>query len=67
MDGLMTLDDGLISAVMTHFSLPRAEPDEDFLQQIMWAYVTHVPWESASRLARKRVGISAEAAPPPAQ
>lgn len=51
----MTLPPSLLRSVLRHLKVPGAEPSPAHLQAVISAYVAQVPWESASRIAKRAV------------
>lgn len=49
----MTLDSKLINDVLDYLNVRATAPTIGVLDALMAAYVRHVPWESASRIARR--------------
>lgn len=47
------LPDGLATRVLDYLGVHRAQPGHAYLNHLLSAYVQRVPWESASRIARK--------------
>ncbi|MDQ2787251.1 MAG: arylamine N-acetyltransferase [Chloroflexota bacterium] len=49
----LPLDDALTQEVLAHLGVPPAAPTIDLLDALVIAYTRAVPWESASRIARR--------------
>jgi arylamine N-acetyltransferase len=47
------LKPAVVQAVLDHLGMDAEDPTPDFLDMLMAAYIRHVPWESASRIARR--------------
>ncbi len=53
---MLHLNDDLTTAVLDRLGLPLPErPDRALLDELIWRYTQTVPWESASRIARRAV------------
>ncbi|MFW5691716.1 MAG: arylamine N-acetyltransferase [Chloroflexota bacterium] len=52
-----TLDTPLTDAVLAHLGCDRQPPTWDYLDVLVSAYTRRVPWESASRIARRAATV----------
>jgi arylamine N-acetyltransferase len=43
----------MIEAILNHLKVPQSPPTLAYLQELITAYCSRVPWESVSRIARK--------------
>lgn len=48
------LDSDLITAILTRLQVTNQSPDRNLLEELVGAYVRHIPWESAFRIVRRR-------------
>ena len=49
------LDDPLVTVVLNYLQVPPQTPSLAYLDQLMTAYTRRVPWESASRIAKRSI------------
>lgn len=47
------MDSLLVTAILQHLKIKKAAPTLPYLKQLIIAYCTNIPWESASRIVRK--------------
>jgi arylamine N-acetyltransferase len=59
----MTLPSSLLRSVLRHLKVPEAPPSPAHLQAVINAYVSRVPWESASRIAKRAACTVLEGCP----
>src|SRR5687767_6647830 len=53
MSGTLSLPPALVRDILAYLDVRMMEPDTEFLDTLIAAYVRTVPWESASRIIRR--------------